>query len=156
MKYILKGRDLINLRHKKALSQGQLASLVGFTGPTSIGRIEKGERPVDWDKLQKIANVFEVTPESLIESEVREFVISPEVLKGVRAPYKPARQDYSQESFEDILRRIEKLEKSKPTANACDEFSEEEKELVMLFRCASEPQRKAALAAARAILGEKL
>lgn len=161
MKYILKGKEIINLRHQKNLSQTQLASLVGFIGPTSIGRIEKGERSVDRDKLEQIAKALEVSPEFLIETEDREVhVFRPEnmeaFLKGLRVPPRFVNQEYDQESLEDLRKRVENLEKEKPTTRFGDGLSEEELELIKLFRASSEPQRKAALAAAKAILGESL
>lgn len=161
MKYILKGKELINLRHQKNLSQDQLATLVGFTGPSSIGRIEKGTRPVDRDKLEKIARALEVTPESLIEAEDdREtIVLRPENIEAIRkAISQPVKivNHYDQESFDDLLKRVESLEKTKTTTLSGDGLSVEELELIKMFRAASDPQRKAALAAAKAILGESL
>ena len=160
MKYILKGKEIINLRHRKNLSQDQLATLVGFTGPSSIGRIEKGTRPVDWDKLEKIAKALEVNPESLIETEAKETVVlRPENIEAIRkALSQPVKlvNHYDQESFDDLLKRVESLEKIKTTTLSGDGLSAEERELIKMFRASSEPQRKAALAAAKAILSETL
>lgn len=159
-KYVLNGKMLRNLRAQNEMSQKQLAESVGFTGPSSMLRIEKGERTVDYGKLVQIANVFGVDPQSLILEEIEDNGALPTnytaILRALNTPV-PDHFSVSEEiSIKDILKRVEKLEKEKPIAKPDDELSAEERELIKMFRASSEPQRKAALAAAKAILNETL
>ncbi|MCR8659103.1 helix-turn-helix domain-containing protein [Paenibacillus sp. T3-5-0-4] len=61
-----------NIRHyrkTKGLSQDQLAELCGFHY-SYIGGVERGERNISLDNLDKIANALHVEPKVLFEGEI--------------------------------------------------------------------------------------
>lgn len=157
MKYMVKGKELTNLRRRKNLSQDQLARLVGFVGPSSIGRIEKGTRPVDREKLEKLAKVFEVAPDSLVEIEVDDNIVyrpDPATIRAaLRKAPEPVEFHVDRQAMEDLKKRVELLER-KP--EQLPGLTKEEIEILKLFRSASEMQKKLITAAARGILKEDI
>lgn len=157
MKYVLDGKRIKNLRSQKGWNQARLAKEVGFEGPTSIGRIENGSRPVTYETLYKLALVLEAEPNSLIKGE---FDDSP-VFQRSRSDTQVDTSSYDDlfrnlSALEQRLSGLEHIVKEKPIVRVDDGLSEEEREFINLFRASSEPQRKAALAAAKAILNETL
>ena len=69
-RFMLNGSRMRQLRENRGMSQKQLADLVGFVGPASVGRIENGTRPVDHQRLIKIAEALQVDPRELTEPNV--------------------------------------------------------------------------------------
>lgn len=157
MKYMVKGKELTNLRRRKNLSQDQLAALVGFVGPSSIGRIEKGTRPVDREKLEKLANVFGVSPDSLVEIEVDDNVVYRPDLESMKRALRmrpePLEVRVDRSAVEELRKRVEVLERKPATPNG---LTKEEQEILKLFRSASEMQKKLILAAAKAIMTQEI
>lgn len=169
-KYILNGKELRTLRSRNNMSQRQLAEQVGFTGPSSIVRIEKGERAVDWEKLHQISAVFNVDPQSIILETIEDDGELPSnytaVLRAIKntPTANDATETESTVSIDDLSRQLSQIEKrlsamgqkEKPTTLSGDELTQEEIDLIKRFRASSDQQRKAALAAANAILSENL
>ena len=170
-RYILNGKELRTLRSRNNMSQRQLADKVGFTGPSSIVRIEKGERAVDWEKLHQISGVFGVDPQSIIlESIEDDGSLSSNYTTILRAIKNTPGTD--NESFEiehtvfmdDLSKRLAQIEKhlssivakEKPITISGDELTQEEIDLIKRLRASSDQQRKVALAAVNAILSENL
>lgn len=60
------GQKIKFYRERKGMSQEELAIACGFKGRSSISRIEKDEGGIPSKKLEKIANVLEVSPEYLL------------------------------------------------------------------------------------------
>ena len=72
---------ILELRKEKGLTLADLAAQTGST-PQQIGRLEKGERRLTTDWIEKIAHALGVPEEDLITSEHGERVIIPEI--GIR------------------------------------------------------------------------
>lgn len=58
-----------DLRQKLGLSQTELAAQVGYGGRSAISKIEKGERRINHEMLEKYAVALGVTPAYLISGE---------------------------------------------------------------------------------------
>ena len=60
------GLNIKKLRKKQNLSQEQLADLTGLHR-TYIGAVERGERNISINNIEKIANALNVPPTQLLE-----------------------------------------------------------------------------------------
>lgn len=60
------GKNIKKLRLKNGYTQEELSELVDITC-SYVGQIERNERKISIDKLYKIANVFNVSIDSIIE-----------------------------------------------------------------------------------------
>lgn len=56
------GRKLRALRESKNLSQEELANLIGLKDRSSISKIEKGLRGIDYDNLERLVVALGVNP----------------------------------------------------------------------------------------------
>ncbi|WP_113975272.1 helix-turn-helix transcriptional regulator [Nocardia puris] len=59
------GRNLRTARIHEGYSQGELADLVGMNQKT-IGRLERGERPMTMDQMYKLCLVLKIKPSTLM------------------------------------------------------------------------------------------
>jgi transcriptional regulator with XRE-family HTH domain len=59
---------MVQLRQEHAVSQKQLAAAIGVD-PSSMNRIEKGERAVSVAELVRVADFFGVSAESILRSD---------------------------------------------------------------------------------------
>ena len=59
---------IIELRHEKGLNQKQLAEAIGID-PSSMNRVEKGERAVSVAELVQLASVLDARVEDLLTPE---------------------------------------------------------------------------------------
>jgi len=69
---------ILELRKSKGLTLAQLADKTGSTAQ-QIGRLEKGERRLTTDWMEKIAKALEVLPEDLMSPNHGERVVIPEI-----------------------------------------------------------------------------
>ena len=69
---------IFELRKQHGLTLAQLAARTGTTAQ-QIGRLEKGERKLTTDWIGKLAGVFDVLPEDLMDSRHGERVVIPEI-----------------------------------------------------------------------------
>lgn len=72
VKIQIDGANMRRIREERRMTQAKLAEMVGFVGPYPIGRIENGQRPVDTERLCKIAKALQVDPRELVEQNVTE------------------------------------------------------------------------------------
>jgi transcriptional regulator with XRE-family HTH domain len=157
MKYILNGKVIKNLRNQKGWNQGRLAEEVGFEGPTSIGRIENGSRPVSEEMLVKLAKALDTDSDALIKEEYDDSPISQRGYSNTHVESVSYQEIYKKLSAMDQrISGLELLAEEKPITLSGDELTQEEIDLIKRFRASSDQQRKAALAAANAILSENL
>lgn len=70
---------IFELRKKHGLPLAQLAEKTGTTAQ-QIGRLEKGERKLTTDWMERLARVFDVLPEDLLDSRHGERVVIPEIM----------------------------------------------------------------------------
>lgn len=75
------GSNIKNRRLQLGLTQGELAKKCGFSYPSAISKIEKGERDVSSSKLVSIANALNTTPEDLLVASLHDVEDMPEHLK---------------------------------------------------------------------------
>jgi transcriptional regulator with XRE-family HTH domain len=69
---------ILELRKERGLTLTNLAEKIGVTSQ-QIGRLEKGERRLTTDWMEKIAHALEVLPEDLMSSDHGERVVIPEI-----------------------------------------------------------------------------
>lgn len=69
---------ILELRKRQGLTLAQLAEKTGTTAQ-QIGRLEKGERKLTTDWMERLAKVFDVLPEDLMDSRHGERVVIPEI-----------------------------------------------------------------------------
>ncbi len=69
---------ILELRKNHGMTLAQLAEKTGST-PQQIGRLEKGERRLTTDWMEKIAQALDVLPEDLMTSNHGERVVIPEI-----------------------------------------------------------------------------
>lgn len=62
---VIIGRNIKELRKLRGISQEELADLVGYTNKSAVSRMEKGEWTPSPEKLEKIAEVLQATPEEI-------------------------------------------------------------------------------------------
>ena len=67
------GEKLRELRKQKKLTQADLGSKIGVS-PSAIGMYEQGNREPDNDTLLKLCEVFNVTTDYLINSELKQSI----------------------------------------------------------------------------------
>jgi transcriptional regulator with XRE-family HTH domain len=61
------GSFLKNKRVQKQLTQGQVAKLMGYSSPQFISNIERGVCSPPLKSLKKIASIYEIPEEELID-----------------------------------------------------------------------------------------
>jgi transcriptional regulator with XRE-family HTH domain len=61
-------RNLRTLRERRHLSQEALADLAGLHR-TYVGSVERGERNVSIDNVQRLAEALDVTPANLLQEQ---------------------------------------------------------------------------------------
>ena len=89
---------IIELRHQMGLNQKQLAEAIGID-PSSMNRVEKGERAVSVAELLQVASVLDVRVEDLLAPE------EPAQSIWLRASGEsPAGVAESLELFRDVIR----------------------------------------------------
>ena len=74
------GEKIKELRTKAGISQQRLAELLGVSRPT-ISQIENGERKVSVDELDRLAKIFNISVNSLLNKEKEPEVILEEKAK---------------------------------------------------------------------------
>ena len=94
---------LRSCRKQKGLTQGQLGALVGLSGPT-IRMYELGLRRPTIDTLKKIANVFNLSTDVLLENEGS---IDDIELRDIQ--FRKTYESLSPESQKDLLNFLEFL-----------------------------------------------
>jgi len=62
------GKRIKELREKAGLSQKEVAIKIGIKRPT-ISQIENGERKISAEEILEISNLFNVTPNNMLELE---------------------------------------------------------------------------------------
>lgn len=63
------GRRLKAIRESKNLSQEEIANLIGLKDRSSISKIEKGQRGMDYANLEKLVSVLGINPLDLFKAE---------------------------------------------------------------------------------------
>ena len=59
--FFMNGKYLKQLRKEKNLTQTELAALLGYSGKSTISKIEKDEFELSQEKLKKYAEIFNVS-----------------------------------------------------------------------------------------------
>ena len=80
---------ILELRKKRGLTLAQLAETTASTAQ-QIGRLEKGERRLTTDWMEKIARALDVLPEDLMSDNHGERVVIPEVAAHTFAHNNPS------------------------------------------------------------------
>lgn len=92
------GDRIRKLRKEKGLTQENLATLLGFKSGSAIGMIEREERELNIDTLNKLSELFGVTVDFILgKSDVKVSEVSqfeeelPEILDKIKKLNKPQR-----------------------------------------------------------------
>lgn len=76
--------NITALREKRGLSRGQLAHMMTpQTSRQQIEKLEKGERPLTVDWIERIAVALDVDPAALVAGESGEFILTEQVASEV-------------------------------------------------------------------------
>jgi transcriptional regulator with XRE-family HTH domain len=108
-------RRIKELRERSGMSQQKLAQLLGLSRPT-ISQIESGQRKVSADEMRKLADVFHISADRLLDLEEEPVVIIKES-KGVYTAKPKIRINVPQknlEKFKEVLIYILNKVGSKP------------------------------------------
>jgi repressor LexA len=73
-------RRIKETRKNRRLSQQELANHMGWKSRTSIVSIENGSQDIKMWELLKLAEILQVSPESLYREELREITPRPVIL----------------------------------------------------------------------------
>jgi transcriptional regulator with XRE-family HTH domain len=77
-------QNISALRERRGLSRGQLGQmLTPQTSRQQIEKLEKGERPLTVDWIERIAVALEVDPAALVAGESGEFILTEQVADEV-------------------------------------------------------------------------
>ncbi len=99
--YLMQNR-ILELRKERRLTLAELADKIGST-PQQIGRLEKGERRLTTDWMEKIAIALDVPAEDLMSSSHGERVVIPEIAMHTNAGVKSKNPKSDVAESKDIL-----------------------------------------------------
>lgn len=124
------GENVVNLRESKNYSQAHLAKLMNLN-KNVLGRIERGERPLRDTEILKLAEIFNVSTDLILDNQI-------EIVPNVQESF----LDYRNKSQKDISKQtakfIEYLKKEPNLTFAGKELtSEERKNITMAFEVTS-------------------
>lgn len=124
------GENVINLRESKNYSQAHLAKLMNLN-KNVLGRIKRGERPLRDTEILKLAEIFNVSTDLILDNQI-------EIVPNVQENF----LDYRNKSQKDISKQtakfIEYLKKEPNLTFAGKELtSEERKNITMAFEVTS-------------------
>lgn len=72
------GANIKKRRYELKMSQKELADAMGYKTHSTIAKIETGENDVSQKKLQRFAEVLDITPEALISGDFKDFSVGSE------------------------------------------------------------------------------
>lgn len=93
---------ILELRKDRGMTLADLADKTGST-PQQIGRLEKGERRLTTDWMEKIATALDVLPEDLMSPNHGERVVIPEVATHTIAGHKKDDKNANVAESNDVL-----------------------------------------------------
>lgn len=67
------GQRIKKFRDRQGLSQEQVASYLGMSSRSQISLIENGKKPIDLEKLEKLANLFGVNLGVFVSENEKKF-----------------------------------------------------------------------------------
>lgn len=91
------GENVVNLRESKNYSQAYLAKLMNLN-KNVLGRIERGERPLRDTEILKLAEIFHVSTDLILDNQT-------EVITKVQEDF----SDYRNKSQKDIAKQMSKF-----------------------------------------------
>lgn len=120
------GENIVNLRESKNYSQAHLAKLMNLN-KNVLGRIERGERPLRDTEILKLAEIFNVSTDLILDNQT-------EVVPNVQENFLDYRNKSQKDISKQIAKFIEYLKKEPNLTFAGKELtSEERKNITMAF-----------------------
>lgn len=124
------GENVVNLRESKNYSQAHLAKLMNLN-KNVLGRIERGERPLRDIEILKLAELFNVSTDLILDNQI-------EVVPNVQENFLDYRNKSQKDISKQIAKFIEYLKKEPNLTFAGKELtSEERKNITMAFEVTS-------------------
>lgn len=105
------GKRIRELRKEKGLSQTELAELLGFKSGSAIGMIEREERELGIESLNKLAEIFSVTTDYILGKTVEKVPGELDQLEQEFKGFFERMQNISPDDRQIIFRMLERLEK---------------------------------------------
>ncbi|MCC4044736.1 helix-turn-helix domain-containing protein [Enterococcus gallinarum] len=124
------GENVVNLRESKNYSQAHLAKLMNLN-KNVLGRIERGERPLRDTEILKLAEIFNVSTDLILDNQTK-------VVSNVQENFLDYRNKSQKDISKQIAKFIEYLKKEPNLTFAGKELtSEERKNITMAFEVTS-------------------
>lgn len=124
------GENIVNLRESKNYSQAHLAKLMNLN-KNVLGRIERGERPLRDTEILKLAEIFNVSTDLILDNQT-------EVVPNVQENFLNYRNKSQKDISKQIAKFIEYLKKEPNLTFAGKELtSEERKNITTAFEVTS-------------------
>lgn len=116
------GENIVNLRESKNYSQAHLAKLMNLN-KNVLGRIERGERPLRDTEILKLAEIFNVSTDLILDNQT-------EVVPNVQENFLDYRNKSQKDISKQIAKFIEYLKKEPNLTFAGKELTSEERKNV--------------------------
>jgi transcriptional regulator with XRE-family HTH domain len=113
------GENIVNLRESKNYSQAHLAKLMNLN-KNVLGRIERGERPLRDTEILKLAEIFNVSTDLILDNQT-------EVVPNVQENFLDYRNKSQKDISKQIAKFIEYLKKEPNLTFAGKELTSEER-----------------------------